>query len=460
MNWIRVHEKSLTQAGIIVLLLGYGVGIGVLLALKKPLYGGVFAGLPFIIAVLFWLQNHLDLAPAAILLTAAFVPLSLPTGTGSRIVASLILTVSMLGFWLLRLMVIEHRLSLRPSLVNTPLIGFIVTTLVSLVWSILFRDPNVFVPKRFFLVQSASALVMVALPAVLLFMVSRVDSLRPLIVLVVIVLAAGGLGLIKVFTSLPLPVNSNGLFASWVIAFSTSLAVFQRKLPWIRRILLLGLSAGWMYWGFGLHFDWLAGWLPGIIVLFVISLIRSKRLFLALILIMVVYGAVNFGSLSDRLGTEQRVSGDTRFDAWMMNWRVTSQHLLLGTGPAGYAVYYMSYFPSQAMATHNNYIDVISQTGILGFGFYLWIFGSLVWVGLKVVRRTRGRGDYSESLAVAAFAGTISCVVLMGFGDWLLPFAYTQTIAGFDYAVYNWIFMGFILVLNHISPEKAHPQPL
>jgi hypothetical protein len=41
----------------------------------------------------------------------------------------------------------------------------------------------------------------------------------------------------------------------------------------------------------------------------------------------------------------------------------------------------------------------------------------------------------------------------MGFGDWLFPFAYTQTIAGFDYAVYSWLFMGVVPLLDHLTKE-------
>jgi hypothetical protein len=58
----------------------------------------------------------------------------------------------------------------------------------------------------------------------------------------------------------------------------------------------------------------------------------------------------------------------------------------------------------------------------------------------------------------------------MMFGDWLFPFAYTQTIAGFDYIVPTWLFMGVILVLDRMtvdnpktptaSPQLANGNPL
>jgi hypothetical protein len=38
----------------------------------------------------------------------------------------------------------------------------------------------------------------------------------------------------------------------------------------------------------------------------------------------------------------------------------------------------------------------------------------------------------------------------MALGDWLFPFVYTQTIAGFDYAVYSWVFLGATVALSNI----------
>jgi O-antigen ligase len=107
------------------------------------------------------------------------------------------------------------------------------------------------------------------------------------------------------------------------------------------------------------------------------------------------------------------------------------------------------------MATHNNYIDLISQTGVVGSAFYLAIFGVLLWRGWVVYNRVKGRRDFSEALAVAALGGTCGCIVIMAFGDWLLPFAYTQTIAGFSYSVYNWLFMGTIVSLDFITGSQA-----
>jgi O-antigen ligase len=183
-----------------------------------------------------------------------------------------------------------------------------------------------------------------------------------------------------------------------------------------------------------------------------LTFMRSKKLFLVILIIAVVFVGINANYyLGTVIEDESNTSGHTRLAAWAVNWRVTGKHLLFGTGPAGYAAYYMSYFPKDAMATHSTYIDVLAQTGIIGLFFCVWFFFVLAWQGYKLCLRLKGRGDFSEALANTALAGTVSCILSMGFGDWLLPFTYTQTIAGFDYVVYSWLFMGTILVLERLS---------
>ncbi|MEJ2557924.1 MAG: hypothetical protein P8186_17195 [Anaerolineae bacterium] len=39
----------------------------------------------------------------------------------------------------------------------------------------------------------------------------------------------------------------------------------------------------------------------------------------------------------------------------------------------------------------------------------------------------------------------------MMLGDWVLPFAYNQTIVGFDHSVYTWLFLGGMVSLYRIT---------
>jgi len=326
-----------------------------------------------------------------------------------------------------------------------------------LLWSMAFRDPLIVVWQSFTVVQVASALVMVMLPGAFLLVVNHINSLKLLKAMVAMMLIAGVIAIIGRYGSVDVVtqiVHDGGLFSMWIIALSVGLAFFGRQMVWWKRALLLILAGSWTIWGFVLHISWLAGWLPGLVALAVLLFMRSKKLFLIALICMVCL--VSFRAdyyLGKVFAAEDAESGQSRLAAWEHNWRITGRHWLFGTGPAGYAVYYMTYYPTEAMASHSNYIDLIAQIGILGLGACLWFFFALLWLGYKLCRRFRGRGDFVEGLANAALAGTVGTVVAMAIGDWVFPFAYTQTIAGFDYAVYSWLFMGTILVLDRLHPD-------
>lgn len=454
--FIQNHWRTGLRIATVLAVLVFSAGLGFLAGKSNPLYALAIASLPILLIVVEVVLKRPGFAPIIILTTAAFVPISIPTGTGSRLVLSLVTTLVFTAVWVLKILQ-ERPFHIHIATIYLPLLGFIIVTLISLVWSNLFRDPEVVIWRSFPFVQIASMIVMIMLPMAFFLTDNFIRKERILKVLVTIMLLAGFLGLFRMYGRLQLPVNTNGLYAMWVICLSIGLAFFNRQISYWQRGLLVALAGLWIYWGFGLHISWLAGWLPGVIVVIILTFMRSKKWAIILLIVLLIYTYINasylFGTV---LQSENRESGETRLAAWEMNWRVTGQHLLFGTGPAGYAAYYMSYFPTRAMATHSNYIDIISQTGVIGFFLYLCFFLSLAWYGYRLVLRLRGRGDFLEGLANAAFAGTIGCIIMMGFGDWLLPFAYTQTIAGFDYAVYNWIFMGTILVVDRLTKEQTN----
>jgi hypothetical protein len=432
------------------------VGIGFLASNFNPIYIAIasvglligFAGLLFI--------HRFDILPILILAVAIFIPITLPTGTGSRLAISMVVEVMFLGLWILRSMTVERRFTIKPSPMNLPLAGFFGVVIVSVFWSIIFRDPFVFVPTTFVIVQIASAMVMILLPLALLMVGNFVESTQPLLIMTVIMLIAGMLGLAKYLVGIPLPVDTRGLFSLWVTSLSFGLALFVKKIHWSVRAMLLLLAAGWIYWDFIRNISWLAGWLPAMVAIGILMWMRSKKLTILFLVFMLAIIMINKDYyLGKVFQNETQESGYTRLAAWQANWGITREHFIFGTGPAGYAVYYMTYFPTNAMATHSNYLDMLAQTGVVGTIFLIWLFGTLVWMGFRLCLRLKGRGDFIEALANVSFAGTCACIIIMAFGDWLFPFAYTQTIEGFNYAVYNWLFMGVILVLDRLYPASV-----
>ncbi len=392
----------------------------------------------------------------AIVLVAATVRFTLPTGTQSRIVMSMVVTVGVVVLWIVRMLVVDKKLQLKPAPTNVPLMGFIIACVISYFWGNAFRDPLVVTWRTWPFVQLGGLAVMILLPSAFLLTANSISEVRWLKLLCWSMILVGVLSLVSYFLHIRLSfLNTGGLFSLWFVSLTYAQALFNKKFPPWLRLSLLGLVLVWMYVYFIVHVTWLSGWLPPLAALATISLAKSKRLFLIFVLLMAIYVGLNWdyytGTVLERESAE---SGYTRLDAWEHNWQVTGKHLLFGTGPAGYAAYYMSYFPSEAMATHSNYIDVLSQTGIMGLFFCLWFFGALGWMGYKLHQRLRGRADFGEGFANATLAGCVGCIMAMGLGDWLFPFVYTQTIAGFDYAVYSWVMLGGIVSLTNMHVRR------
>jgi len=427
------------------------------------------------IATLFGLLavvKRLELGLAAMLLAGVFVRFRIPTGTASEIVISLAICAGCIALWVLRMLVVDKRLALKPAPTNLPLLAFMAIVAVAWVWGRAFRDPLVHEIGHP-LVSVAAGLVMILLPGCLLLVSNNVCDVHWLQALVWVLLGEGlivlivdlgyfwSVGPIRAVSSFlqtngVIHVNSQGLLSMWCMALAMALALFNRRLHWIVRVLLIAYAGAWVYWGFYIRISWLSGWLPAFAAAAVIAFFRSKWVFVV-VLVALVIGAGGY-YYRTQFQEEANVSGSTRLAAYRVNWQITGKHLLFGTGPAGYASYYMSYFPDKAMASHSNYIDLAAQTGIVGTFFFLWFLGAQAWGSYKLRLMLQGRADFAEGLAVAVLAGTAGCVVAMGLGDWLLPFAYTNGIIGFDLAMFNWFFMGSLWALNYRLEGCAQGQ--
>lgn len=404
-------------------------------------------------------HGRLEHGILGILLAAAAVRFTLPTGTQSRIVMSLLASMAVVGLWLLPMLIEERRLWLHPSPVNLPLLGFVTTCFVSYAWSNVFRDPQVVTWSSWPLVQLGGLAVMILLPGTFLATAQRMREEKYLHWLVVIFLGVGILAALS--HTLPLAVDFlqvRPLFPTWFIALAYTQALFNRRLGWMVRLGLLLATGAWLVQVFVREFRWISAWLPALSAILVISALHSRKLLVIVLILLLVYVMGNLAFFQTRIELEVVSSGETRVDAWAHNWRVTGKHLLFGVGPAGYAVYYMTYFPLEAMASHSTYIDVLSQTGIVGLAFFLWFFAALLVVLYRLRRRTAGRGDFAEGFGLAALGGYAGTIVAMALGDWIVPFVYTQTIAGFDYAVYSWLLLGGAVALHRIVEARRETE--
>nr|MCU0495145.1 hypothetical protein [Chloroflexaceae bacterium] len=66
----------------------------------------------------------------------------------------------------------------------------------------------------------------------------------------------------------------------------------------------------------------------------------------------------------------------------------------------------------------------------------------------------RAPPGFLRMVAIVATGGWIGALASMMLGDWILPFAYNQGIAGYRYTVYSWIFLGLLLSVNQMLNQQ------
>ncbi|HEY4690060.1 MAG TPA: O-antigen ligase family protein [Anaerolineae bacterium] len=411
---------------------------------RFPLIVAGAAGLVGVMIVAF----KLDWGVVLLLAATLFFKLGFETGTESTLSLTLVLTAALTGIWIVRMLIEDKRLHLRPSPVNRPLIAFAAVAIVSAIWSNLVRDPFVIVWDTFPKVQLGALGTMVLSPAAALLVANNLRTARHIKVFIGLFMAAAVAGLAHIYFHVDLStLNTRGLFPLWAITLAAGQALFNKSLTKRARVGYGFIALSWFIYQIGEGVTWKSGWVPPLISGLVLATLYSRRLAIGLIVVVMIFVVARSDYLGSILEEENAESGVTRLAAWQQNWDITREHWLLGTGPAGYAVYYMSYIPDRAMATHSNYIDVISQVGVIGSAALVWMLATTGRAAWQLTHRVP-RGGFEQGLAYSLLAGFVGLLVAMGLGDWFLPFAYTQGIAGYDYTVWSWMMIGLIMILH------------
>jgi O-antigen ligase len=253
-------------------------------------------------------------------------------------------------------------------------------------------------------------------------------------------------------------VNAGGLFPLWFCGLSLAVLLGDNTLKKNQKIWIGIAFAGWLFRLFVITLVRISAWLPAMIAMMIVIFLKSRKWFFALMIVSSIFLALNYQLVYKAIVQEKEkegtLSGDTsRTNLWSQALQVSQDHLVLGTGPAGYANYYMTYFRDRALSTHNNYLDIILQYGLAGTFAFLWLCFTLIrelWRSMKLQKP----GTFEHAFCTGAFAAACGMMPGMWLGDWVIPFAYNQTIAGFDYTGYNWVFIGLALALGRMKLEE------
>lgn len=414
---------------------------------------------------------RLELGILAIVITSFFVRFTLPTGSNTQVPASLLVSGFVVGAWLLS-MFLKRQVRLMPASYVMPALIFMLISLLSVPYSWLLLRPDLFghggVGRSglgFSFVQIGGVTLMILLPLVMLMAANVLKSEKWFHVLFGIVIAVAipellmRLGIAS-FNFAGLALRTGASYALWVVAMCVGQAFFNSSLKIWQRVPLLALSAIWIYYGAELGGTWFSGWMPAAVALMFLAFFRSRKLFFLLLFVGLAIFSLRIEYYIAHIWDDAIRMDSNRFEIWQViifDLTLTKTNFLFGAGPAGYLPFYERYYPGNAWVSHNNYVDIFAEVGLVGFSVFLWMLFSIFKTGFG--QRNEMPTPFLKAFNYSVLAGFVGTLFAMGLGDWHIPFVYNIGIPGFDFAVYGWLLTGAMLALQSLkrTPTDA-PQ--
>ena len=237
------------------------------------------------------------------------------------------------------------------------------------------------------------------------------------------------------------------IFYIWLISITYSQAIFNDGLSIKWRVVLAAIALAGVYILFGLKFKDKSGWVPILIVVWFITFLRSWRVGLGLLLL----GALGAISLIPQVLESEEYSLSTRVEILPIFWQLIRANPIFGIGFANYH-FYTELFSLRGWYTsfnsHNNYVDIAVQTGLLGLVVFLWFMAKAAILGWEL--RARVTGGFAKAYVNGALGGLLGMFLVSALGDWVLPFVYNIGLSGFSISVMGWYFLGGVVVLEQI----------
>lgn len=245
---------------------------------------------------------------------------------------------------------------------------------------------------------------------------------------------------------------TDSLFWVWAVALAFSQALLNERLAPQFRLALLGLTTAMLWLGWFQGRQWVSGWLPPLVAVLVIVWLRSWRVGLLITIVGAVYLVWRDPGLADSLFNLKDYSIYTRNEArQILLTQVLPISPVLGLGPANY-YWYTPLFPILGyyvqFNSHNNYVDILLQTGILGLACFVWFVVEVGRLGWRL--RTRVPAGFQQAYVYGALGGLAGTLVSAWLGDWFLPFVYNVGFSGFRASMLAWVFLGALVAIERM----------
>ncbi|WP_322509501.1 O-antigen ligase family protein [Anaerolinea sp.] len=455
-DWLDEHKNLLIRVIVILGLAGY------LFLLPRYAIGKhripqmiIFATLG--IGGLAVLISQPVLATLLIIPATLIVPFGIGTGTQSNLNAGILMVLACAGLWVLEMIVVHKKISIIRSRPFLPLFLLMVSSVISLGFGQLpwFNMPHASMASQI------GGMIMYILAGVTFLVAAHRLSLPSLKWAVVLFLGLGSIYLFlrpltNRYYSLVYPVVSlfeqgatGSMFWIWILNISVGQLIFNHRMPLLLKIGLGGMLLTFFYNSLVLGREWTSGWLPPLLGASAIIFVGFRRTRILIGVFALIAIIATFPSLQSTVMGGNEYSLVTRTEAWEILLKVVQVNPIFGVGPANY-YFYTPIFPIRGyyvqFNSHNNYMDLLVQTGIVGLGLFIWFMTEQSILGLRMM--TKVPEGFAKGLVYGIFGGTIGTIVAGMFGDWVIPFVYNVGFNGFRASILGWFFMGGLVALE------------
>jgi len=417
------------------------------------------ATLVALVVVAALLQLKSPVAGLTLLLVAGvLVPMEVPFG-GRVVNLCLPLAAFICGCFMLGLFRRRGRIALDRSRVVTATLAFVTVAVASFAVGQYPWFPIGHAPMA---AQLGGLLLFLLSGGVFLAVGHQVTASRQLQRLTWVFVATGAIAVVTSMVSvLEISVGSMAItnassigsaFWTWLVAISLGQALFNRALPVPARAALASVAALALGRGVLVAFSWASGWLPPLFAAGVLLLYRFPRVTTAAGLLALTPTLMFAGPAVQAWMAGEAYSSMTRLEALRVMWQIIQHNPWLGFGPANY-YHYTQLFPILGwwvpFNSHNNYVDLVAQTGVIGLLLFGWLVVEVWWLALKL--RHRVSPGFEQAYVMGAVAGLAGSLVSGVLADWIIPFTYNIGVRGFRSSLLFWFFLGGLLALKRMA---------
>ena len=454
-RWQRVGYRPIVQ---IIVVLGVLLFSAAVSFKASKMLSLLLVGLPVGIGVVLLFLRYPALGILAIIPASFIVPIEIGVSSGSSLNAPMLLIILMTGLWLLDMLVIKRDIRLSSSRTFLPLAILIVIVILAflngqLPWF-------AFATRAPITAQIGGVAIFLLSASIYLIAAHQIRSIRWLKVMTWSYLGLGTFFFLMQilprgrFYSFQLYSYGSltSLFWTWMVAHSFGQALFNKYLkPW-QRIGLIAITGVTFYYAYTLIDGWKSGWVPALVVFGTLIIFRFPKVAFVIIVGALVASPVVIATL---IATD-RYSYETRIEAWLLIAQIVKVSPILGLGPANY-YWYTPLFPIRGYAvqfnSHNQFVDLIAQIGLLGLLAFLWILFEIGNLALRL-RKIAPEG-FAKAYVFGTIGGLAGMITAAMLGDWVLPFVYNVGFIGFRASLFGWLFLGGLVALEKII-EKGN----